>query len=98
MTFNVDGFNERITYVRNSNNCRLKKNNFDNSFAKMRSEERKNMVQTFNNDVVIQSEEARGNKENFVIRNNAMNNINHKPTNNNPVSEAMNRNMFKKFK
>lgn len=96
MNFNTDGFNERMNYIQNSNNIRNRQNKFDNSFAKMRSEERKNMVETTNNDRVVVNEEVMGNKENFVLRNNAMNNVNHKPLGNNPVSNAMNRNMFRK--
>ena len=96
MAFNIDGFNERTTYIRNSNNIRQKHNNFDNSFAKMRSEERRNLVQTTNTDNVQIPEEMRGNRENFIVRNNAINNVNRKPIPGNPVMNAMNRNMFKK--
>ena len=95
MNYNTDGFNERMNYIQNSNNIRNKQNNFDNSFAKMRSEERRNMVETTNNDQISLKEEVRGNKENFILRNNAMNNANKKPIANNPVSQAMARNMFK---
>lgn len=98
MKFN-DGFNERMNYIHNSNDMnRLKNNpnNFDNSFAKMRAEERRNMVETTNQDQILVTEEARGNKDNFLIRNNNMNRINAKPNMNNPVRDALNRNMFKR--
>lgn len=99
MRFNNDGFNERTTYIRNSNDMNRLKNNpnhFDNSFAQMRSEERRNMVETTNREEVIVPEETRGNKDNFLIRNNNMNRVNTKPNINNPVSNALNRNMFKR--
>ena len=96
---NVDGFNERTNYIHNSNDVNRVRNNpsnFDNSFAKMRTEERRGLVETTNQDDVIVTEEVRGNKENFLIRNNNMNRANTKPTMNNPVSNALNRNMFKR--
>jgi len=100
MKFNNDGFNERTTYIRNSNDLnRLRKNginHIDNSFAQMRSEERRNLVETTNQDKVIVTEEVRGNKDNFLLRNNNMNRLNTKPNANNPVSNALNRNMFKR--
>lgn len=96
MNYNTDGFNERMNYIQNSNNIRNKRNNFDNSFSKMRSEERRNLVQTTSNDKVFVTKDVRGNKENFILRNNAMNNVNPKVTTNNAVSNALNRNMFKK--
>lgn len=100
MRLNNDGFNERTTYIRNSNDLnRLRKNNMnhlDNSFAQMRVEERRNIVETTNQDQVFIKQEARGNKDNFLIRNNNMNRVNSKPSNNNPVSNALNRNMFKR--
>ena len=98
MKFN-DGFNERMNYIHNSNDMNRVKNNpnnFDNSFAKMRTDERRNLVTTTNQDQVIVTEEVRGNKDNFLIRNNNMNRINAKPNMNNPVSDALNRNMFKR--
>ena len=102
MNYNTDGFNERNIYIHNSNDMdRLKQNgpsNIDSSFAKMRSEERRGLVETTNNDAVITTEEVRGNKDNFIIRNNAMNNANVKPIPNNPISQAMNRNRFNQFK
>ena len=39
---------------------------------------------------------AKGNQENFVLRNNNMRNANAKPVQNNPVMNALNRNMFKR--
>lgn len=100
MNYNTDGFNERTNYIHNSNDMnRLNKNgpsNFDNSFAQMRTEERRNLVETTNNDQVVITEEVRGNKENFIVRNNNMNRVNSKPMANNPVSTALNRNMFKR--
>ena len=98
MKFN-DGFNERMNYIHNSNDLNRVKNNpnnFDNSFAKMRTDERRNLVTTTNQDQVIVTEEVRGNKDNFLIRNNNMNRMNSKPNMNNPVSDALNRNMFKR--
>jgi len=98
MKFN-DGFNERMNYIHNSNDMNRLKNNpnkFDNSFAKMRTDERRNLVTTTNQDQVLVTEEARGNKDNFLIRNNNMNRVNAKPNMNNPVSNALNRNMFKR--
>ena len=95
MNYNTDGFNERMNYIKNSNNNRMKSNEFDNSFAKMRSEERRNIVETTNQDKIQVPEEVRGSKDNFVLRNNAMNNVNHKQVPNNPVSNALNRNSFK---
>ena len=98
--YNTDGFNERLNYIRNSNDLnQLKCNgpsNFDNSFAKMRSEERRNLVQTINQDKVDVVEEVRGNRDNFVLRNNNMRQANAKSIMNNPVSNALNRNMFKR--
>ena len=99
MNYNTDGFNERTNYIHNSNDMNRLKNNpnkFDNSFAKMRTDERRNLVTTTNQDQVLVTEEARGNKDNFLIRNNNMNRVNAKPNMNNPVSNALNRNMFKR--
>ena len=98
MKFN-DGFNERMNYIHNSNDMNRLKNNpnkFDNSFAKMRTDERRNLVTTTNQDQVLVTEEVRGNKDNFLIRNNNMNRVNAKPNMNNPVIDALNRNMFKR--
>ena len=100
MNFNTDGFNERSNYIHNSNDMnRLRKNgpsNFDNSFAQMRTDERRNLVETTNQDKVFVSEEVRGNKDNFLLRNNNMNRVNTKPTMDNPVRNALDRNMFKR--
>ena len=99
MNFNTDGFNERSNYIHNANDINKLKNNpnsFDNSFAKMRTEERKDLVETTNTDKVINVEEAKGSKDNFIVRNNNMMNANVKPNQNNPVSNALYRNMFKK--
>lgn len=96
--YNTDGFNERSIYIHNANDMnKLKENNptFDNSFAKMRTEERRNKVETTNNDVINSNEEIRGNKDSFIIRNSKMNNFNAKVNPNNPVQNALNRNMFK---
>ena len=100
MNFKFDGFNERTNYIHNSNNLnKLRKNgpsNIDSSFAKMRIDERKNLVQTTNQDKVEIVQEVRGNRDNFLLRNNNMRQANAKPTMNNPVSNALNRNMFKR--
>ena len=100
MNYNTDGFNERTNYIHNSNDLnRLNANetsNFDNSFAKMRSEERRDLVQTVNHDKAEVIEEIRGNRENFIIRNNNMRQATVKTTMNNPVNNALNRNMFKR--
>ena len=99
MKFNTDGFNERMNYINNSNGLnRIKNNtnNFDNSFAKMRTDERRDLVTTTSQDQILVTEEVRGNKDNFLIRNNNMNRVNTKPNMNNPVNDALNRNMFKR--
>ena len=100
MNYNTDGFNERSIYIHNSNDMnRLNQNgpsNFDNSFAKMKVEENRSDVKTVDTDVNFRYEEAKGNKENFVLRNNNMRNVNTKPNMNNPVAQALNRNMFKR--
>ena len=100
MNYN-DGFNERNIYIRNSNDLsKLKKNGpskIDSSFAKMKVEENAHNVETVNNDIKEEYCEARGSKENFIIRNNNMMNANRKVNPNNPVNHALNRNMFKKF-
>ena len=100
MRFNNDGFNERTNYIHNSNDLNKLRNNgpsnFDNSFAKMRTDERRNLVETTNQDVVFVQEDVRGSKDNFLLRNNSMRQVNVKPTMNNPVRNALDRNMFKK--
>ena len=97
--FNTDGFNERTTYIRNANDQnKLSKmnHNFDNSFAEMRVQENRPDVQTVNTDKTILAEEAKGNVNNFVLRQNNMRNVN-RPINDNPVSRAMNKNNFNIF-
>ncbi len=101
MSYNIDGYNERNNFIRNSNDMNnLRKSgpsNFDNSFAKMRSEERRNLVQTTDSNTnAMRVEETRGNIDNFVVRNSHMNNLNRPLNQNNPVQRAMNNNMFKK--
>ena len=102
MSFNTDGFNERSIYIHNSNDKNmLEKNgpsNVDNSFAKMRTEERKKLVETTNNDKSVYVEDAKGDKDSFIVRNSLMNNANNKPLANNPVSQAINKNRFNQFK
>ena len=97
--YNTDGFNERSIYIKNANDMnKLKQNNptFDNSFAKMKTEERRNEVETTKNDATIVNEETRGTKDNFVVRTANMNNSNANVNPNNPIQNALNRNMFKK--
>lgn len=98
--FNTDGFNERTNYIHNANDMnKLRQNgpsNFDNSFAQMKVQENKSDIETAKSEVVFVKKEARGNQENFVIRTNNMRNVNSIPDSNNPVSSAMNRNMFKR--
>lgn len=100
MNFNTDGFNERSNYIHNSNDInrlnRSATSNSDSSFAKMRIEERRNLVETVDTDKKEYVEEARGSKDNFILRNNTMRNINARPNLNNPVSNALHRNLFKK--
>lgn len=100
MNYNTDGFNERNIYIHNSIDMnKLNQNgpsNFDNSFAKMKVEENRSDVKTVDTDVNFTYEEARGNRENFVLRNNNMRNANARPNMNNPVAQALNRNMFKR--
>lgn len=101
MNYNTDGFNNRNIYINNSNDrnniARNGPSNIDSSFAKMRINENRPDVKTVNNDKVIVTEEVRGNRENFVLRNNNMINANARVNPNNPVNNAINRNMFKKF-
>ena len=86
MNYNTDGFNDRSIYIHNNVDKNKAKTTFDNSFAKMRSEERKPDIITANHDRVIECESAKGNKENFVVMNNALRNI----------QNNMKNNMFKK--
>jgi len=101
MNYNTDGFNERRIYINNANDKnklnKMGPSNIDNSFAKMKVAENKPDIDTVNNDKVIVPEEVRGNRENFLLRNNNMINANRNITQNNPVRDAMNKNMFKKF-
>ena len=100
MNYNTDGFNNRSIYIHNSNDKnRLNSmtSSYDNSLAKMRIDENKPDIETVNHDSTIIYEEARGNRDNFILRSNSMRNINSKTNPNNPVSNAINRNMFKKF-
>lgn len=102
--YNIDGFNERTTYIKNANgkrrlstNAMLGKNVIhDSSFAQMKVNENKPDVETVNKDYQEYIEDPRGNKDNFVLRNYNLNHINpqNKP---NPVKDALNRNRFKKF-
>ena len=102
MKLTNDGFDQRTNYIHNSNDLnRLRKNgpsNFDNSFAQMRVEERRNLVETTNQDQVFIAKDVRGDKDNFLLRNNSMRQANAKSTLNNPVSQALNKNMFKRIK
>ena len=101
MNFSTDGFNNRTNYINNANDRnRLNKmgpSNIDNSFAKMKVQENKPDIKTVSIDSTFIKEEVRGNRDNFVLRNNNMMNANRRVNPNNPVSNAMNKNMFKKF-
>ena len=101
MNFNTDGFNERTNFINNANDRnRLNKmgpSNIDSSVAKMKINENKPNIQTVNTDKTILKEEARGNRENFLLRNNSMMNVNRKVNPNNPVRDALNKNKFNKF-
>lgn len=95
MSYNIDGYNERNNFIRNSNDMNnLRKSgpsNFDNSFAKMRSEERRNLVQTTDSSESIKPlEETRGTKDNFIVRNSHINNFNKPANQNNRVIDALN--------
>lgn len=100
MNFNTDGFNERTNYIHNSNDKnRLGKNSansFDNSFAQMRVDERKTIVETTNQDKIFIEKDVRGNKDKFLLRNNSMRQVNLKKSTDNPVSRALDKNMFKR--
>lgn len=99
MNFNTDGFNERTNFINNANDRnRLNKmgpSNSDSSVAKMRISENKPNIETVNTDKTILKEEARGNRENFLLRNNSMMNVNRKVNPNNPVRNALNK--FNRF-
>lgn len=97
MNYNTDGFNERNIYIHNSNDKNKVSNvNFNNSFAKMRSEEHKSDIKTVNKDKIEYISETKGTIDNFVLRNNNMRNVNRMPNQNNPVYNALNKNMFRK--
>jgi hypothetical protein len=101
MSYNSDGFNNRMVYINNANDVnRINRNgpsNSDSSVAQMRIAENKPDIQTVNFDKKEEKVEARGSRENFILRNNNMMNINKRVNPNNPVNNAMNRNIFKKF-
>lgn len=101
MNFNTDGFNERNNYIHNANDINRLNNmgpsNSDSSVAKMKISENKPDIKTVDTDKIIFIEEVKGNKENFVLRNHNMMNINKKINPNNPVRNAMNKNNFKRF-
>lgn len=102
MNYNTDGFNERTIYINNANDRnRLNKmgpSNIDSSFAKMKIEENRPDIKTVDTNSNVEIiEEVRGNRENFILRNNNMRNANTNPNLNNPVKNAMDRNMFKRF-
>ena len=96
--YNIDGFNERTTYIKNANgkrrlntNAMLGKNVIhDSSFAQMKVNENKPDVETVNKDYQEYIEDPRGNKDNFVLRNYNLNHINpqNKP---NPVKDNVNK-------
>ena len=102
MKYNTDGFNERNIYIHNQNDKNMLNktgvSNIDNSFAKMKINENKPDIKTVNSDKQFIKEEAKGNKENFVLRNYNMMNANARVNPNNPVSNAMNKNLFNKFR
>ena len=101
MSYNTDGFNNRMVYINNANDVNsIQRNgpsNSDSSVAQMRIAENKPNVQTVNNDKSIEKIEARGAKDNFVLRNHNMMNANRTINANNPVNNAMNKNIFKRF-
>ena len=96
----MDGFNERTNYIHNANDKNRLNNQrtitHDSSFAQMKVKENSANVKTFENVHSDYVEEAKGAKENFVLRNYNLNNFN-KHSENNPVKSAMDRNRFKKF-
>ena len=94
--YNTDGFNERTLYIKNENAKREKVTRVDNSIVKMRIEDNRPDVKTVNHDKTSNVEEAKGNQENFVIQNYNISHANQKSMPN-PVSDALNRNRFKKF-
>lgn len=102
MNYNTDGFNDRSIYINNANDKnRLNKmgpSNIDNSFVKMKMDENKPDIKTVDTRNSIERiEEVRGNRENFILRNNNMRNANSNSNLNNPVRNALDKNMFKRF-
>lgn len=93
---NIDGFSERRLAFLNSNDKRNQLPKVDNSLAQMMVKDNSADVETANHDSTTIPEEAKGNKENFVIRNYKINTAN-APIKSNPVSDALNRNRYKKF-
>lgn len=78
----IDGFNERNFYIRKSNDInRLKSkgpSKFDNSLAKMNSE-RRGLVTTADSSAIIKPiEDTKGIRENFVVQNSHLNDLNRK--------------------
>ena len=81
MNYNTDGYNERSLYINNSNDFNNKNNaTFDSSFAKMRVDEHRNKVNTVNTDKRYEKIEAKGARDNFILRNNNMRNNCIRPT------------------
>ena len=102
MKFNTDGFNERSNYIHNANDRnklnKIGPSNSDSSVAKMLIAENKPNIQTVNTDkTTIKVDEVKGKKENFVIRNYNMMNVNKMNNKNNPVANALNKNNFNRF-
>ncbi len=94
----TDGFNERIVYIQNSNGQNNLSNNsidFDNSYAKMKADERgfNSNIKTTGEDKVFTTVQARGEKENFVVVNTKVENVNSTPSPNDPVKVARERNV-----
>lgn len=102
--YNVDGFNERTMFIKNSNNRRVlntnkKMNNmtnFNSSFAKMKISENKPDIETAKREDQNYIDQVRGNKDNFVLQNYNLNHFSDLKEQNS-VSDALNRNRFKKF-
>ena len=96
-----DGFENRRAFINKSREMNnLKKNgpsNFDNSFAKRRSEERRGLVQTTDSSMNVKPlEEVRGTRDNFVVQNSHVNNFNRPTNQNSRVIDALNNNRFKR--
>ena len=90
--YNTDGYYERRNFIDNSNDMnKLAQNgpsNFDNSFAKMRTEERRNQVVTANSDNILVNNDGKtvSDADEFLIRKTQIDNLN----------RTMHNNMFKK--